>query len=71
MQVFERHCAVHQLLLLQQQHKQPPLHVPEQVAGAIGVNPVVTDDGALLQTGGGHKHIVKMTQTVEEQREEV
>lgn len=48
MQVFERHGAVHQLLLLQQQHEQTTLHVSQQVARAVGVHTVVTDDGALL-----------------------
>lgn len=47
-QVFERHRAIHQLLLLKQQHEQTPLHVSQQVARAVGIHPVVTDDGALL-----------------------
>lgn len=48
-QVLEGHGSVHQLLLLQQQHEEPALHVPQQVPGAVGVHAVVTDDGALLQ----------------------
>lgn len=47
-EVLEHHGPVHQLLLLQQQHKQTALHVPQQVARAVGVHPVVTDNGALL-----------------------
>lgn len=57
MQVFERHCAVHELLLLQEQHKQTALHVSQQVAGAVGVHPVVTDNRALLQMKVEHKQI--------------
>jgi hypothetical protein len=47
-EVLEHHGPVHQLLLLQQQHKQAALHVPQQVARAVGVHTVVTDNGALL-----------------------
>lgn len=49
-QVFKSHRSVHQLLLLKQQHKQAALHVSQQVAGAVGVDAVVADDGTLLHT---------------------
>lgn len=49
MQVFECHCAIHELLLLQEQHEETPLHVPQQVSRAIWVNSVVTNNGALLE----------------------
>lgn len=50
-EVLEGDRAVHLLLLLQEQHEKPPLHVPQQVAGAIGVHAVVTHDSALLPRG--------------------
>lgn len=58
-QVFECHRAIHQLLLLQQQHEQTALHVSQQVARAVRVDPVVTDDGALLCARVQHKQINK------------
>lgn len=50
MQVFERHSPIYQLLLLQEQHEEMPLHVPQQVSRAIWVDSVVANNGAMLET---------------------
>lgn len=50
-EILEGDRAVHLLLLLQQQHEEPALHVPQQVTGAIGVHAVVTHNRALLPRG--------------------
>lgn len=48
-QVLQGDGAVHLLLLLQEQHEEPPFHVSQQIPGSVGIHAVVAHDGALLQ----------------------
>lgn len=50
-EILEGDRAIHLLLLLQKQHEEPALHVPQQVTGTIGVHAVVTHNRALLPRG--------------------
>lgn len=52
-QVLQGDCAIHLLLLLQEQHEETPFHVPQQVTGPIGIHTVVAHNCALLYAKEG------------------
>lgn len=52
-QVLQGDCAIHLFLLLQKQHEETTLHVPQEVTGPVGIHTIVAYNCTLLCTEEG------------------
>lgn len=52
-EILQGDSAIHLLLLLQEQHEEPPFHVSQQIPRSVGIHTVVAHNGALLQRKQG------------------